>query len=277
MGVDVAGAGVAGERGAPGGRVGPVGDDVGGEAVAGEEPDGDGGAGPEGGVDAAASGVEAGAEAGGVGGEDGAAGVAGLGGGVGVAVRGVGGAGHGGVLDGAAGGGVEGHGVCGGAVDAFDDVDFAHGWPVGPHEPEGGPDAADAAGHVGDIGQEEALVVGFLAGDADALAAGVGGGVVVDAHVCGVAVVADGAYHLVLHCGCVVDVLHESSGGIGFREGGEGVKEVVPFVVIGESIAGYAHPEEGRKGEEAGESVRIHVGTARRSFSCGKCRPWWFV
>ena len=109
---------------------------------------------------------------------------------------------------------MQGHGVGLGAVDAFDDVDLAHGRPVGPHEPEGGPDAADAAGHVRNVGQEEALVVGLFARDADALAAGVGRGVVVDAHVSGVAVVADGTNHFVFHGGGVVDVLHEAGGGI---------------------------------------------------------------
>lgn len=185
-------------------------DDVGGDVLAGEEPDGDGGGVPLGRVDAAADAVEAGAEVGRVGREDAAAGVDLLAGGVGVAVGGVDGAGHARLLDGAAAGGVEGHGVGLGAVDAFDDVDFAIRGPIGSDEPEGGPDATDAAWHVCDICQKEPLVVGFFAGDADALAAGFRGGVVVDAHVSGVAVVADSTYHLVLHCGCVVDVLHEA-------------------------------------------------------------------
>ncbi len=256
--IDVAVAGVVREGGAPGARVRGAGRDIGGDVLPREEPDGDGGGGPGGRVDAAADGVEVGAEGLGVGGEDAAAGVFGLGGGVGVAVCGVGGAGHGGVFDGAAGGGVEGHGVGGGAVDAFDYVDFAHCGPVGSDEPESGPDAADAAGHVGDVGEEEAFVVGFFAGDADALAAGVGCGVVVDAHVGGVAVVADGSDHFVLHCGGVVDILHEAGRGVGLGEGRKGVEEVVALVGIGEDIAGYAHAEDGGKGEEAGEAVGIH-------------------
>lgn len=173
MAVDVAPAGVAGERRAPRARVGAAGRHVRGDGAAREEPDGDGGAGPFGGVDAAADGVEAGAEVGGRGGEDGAAGVLGLRGRVGVAVGRVGRAGHAGLLDRAVARGVQGHGVGGGGVDAFDDVDFAHRGPVGADEPEGGPDATDAAGHVGDVGQEQAFVEGFLGGDADALAASV--------------------------------------------------------------------------------------------------------
>ena len=150
---------------------------------------------------------------------------------------------------------MEGHGVGLSAIDAFDDVDFAIRGPIGSDEPEGGPDATDTARHMRDICQEQALVVGFFTGDTDTLAAGFGGGVVVDTHVSGVAVVADGTYHLVLHCGCVVEILHEAGGRIWFRERREGVEEIVAFVGIGEDIAGYAHAEEGCEGEKAAESM----------------------
>ena len=50
--------------------------------------------------------------------------------------------------------GVQGHGVAGHGVDAFDDVDFARRRPVGAEEPEGGPYPADAAWHVLDVGYE---------------------------------------------------------------------------------------------------------------------------
>jgi hypothetical protein len=49
----------------------------------------------------------------------------------------------------------DGVGVC--AVDSFDDVDFAGGGPVGTEHPEGGPGAADAAGHVLDVCYEDTL------------------------------------------------------------------------------------------------------------------------
>lgn len=188
--------------------------DVGGDVLTGEEPDGNCGGVPFCRVDAAADVVETGAEVGLVGREDAAAGVDLLAGGVGVAICRVDGARHARLLDGAAARGVEGHRIGLGAVDAFDDVDFAIRGPVGSHEPEGGPDATDTTWHMRDICQEQPLIVGFFTGDTDALAAGVGGGVVVDAHVSGVAVVADGTYHLVLHCGCVVDILHEAGGRI---------------------------------------------------------------
>lgn len=148
-------AGVVRERGAPCGRAGHgVADEVGGDVLAGEEPDGDGGGVPLGRVDAAADVVEAGAEVGRVGREDAAARVDLLAGGVGVAVGGVDGAGHARLWDGAAAGGMEGHGVGLSTVDAFDDVDFAIRGPVGSNEPESGPDATDAAWHMRDICQK---------------------------------------------------------------------------------------------------------------------------
>lgn len=123
-----------------------------------------------------------------------------------------------------------------------------------------------------DVCYEETLVVGFLACDTDALAARIGSGVVVHAHVGRVAVVADGAYHLVLHCRCIVDVLHEAGGGVWFRKGREGVEEIIAFVVIGQDIAGYAQAEEGGEGEDAGECVGMHFGVARKTFDCGNVR-----
>ena len=240
--------------------------------MAGVEPDGDSRGGPLGSIDATANSIEAGAEILSVVRENGAACVFALGGSVGVTVGGVGGTGHAGLSDGAVGRGMEGHGVSLGAVDSFDDVDFARSRPIGADEPKGGPDAADAAGHVGDVGEEEATVEGFFAGDADALAARVGGGIVVDAHVSGVAVVAHGADHLFLHSGGVVDVFDEAGRGVGFGKGGEGVEEVGAFVGVGEDIACYAHAEEGCESQEAGEAVEIHVGFGRVSFDCGRSK-----
>lgn len=51
-------------------------------------------------------------------------------------------------------------------VHAFDDVDFPARWPVGTKEPEGRPHAANPAGHVCYVGDEEAVGVGLLAGHA---------------------------------------------------------------------------------------------------------------
>lgn len=52
------------------------------------------------------------------------------------------------------------HLVGGLQVDAFDDIDFAAGGPVGTDKPESRPGTA-ADGHVCDIGYEEPFVVGF--------------------------------------------------------------------------------------------------------------------
>lgn len=47
-------------------------------------------------------------------------------------------------------------------VNAFDDVYFARAWPVGANHPEGGPGSADAAWHVSNVGDEEAVGEGLL-------------------------------------------------------------------------------------------------------------------
>ena len=75
-------------------------------------------------------------------------------------------------LDPAARVGVQRHAVVGRVVDALEDVDLAVLRPgAGAEHPEGGPDAADAAGHVRDVGDDEAFVVGFSAGEPDGGAA----------------------------------------------------------------------------------------------------------
>lgn len=78
---------------------------------------------------------------------------------------------------------MEGHGVAvGGFVVGFQHVDFAVFGPVGwVGEPEGGPGGA-SVGRVGDVEDEEPVVVGFLGGDAHGFpAAGLVGGAGVDA------------------------------------------------------------------------------------------------
>lgn len=52
-------------------------------------------------------------------------------------------------------------------VDAFDDVYLARAWPVGANHPEGGPGSADAAWHVTNISDEEAVVERLLRCHAD--------------------------------------------------------------------------------------------------------------
>ena len=92
------------------------------------------------------------------------------------------------LLDAAARVGVQRHAVVGRVVDALEDVDLAVLRPrAGAEHPEGGPDAADTAGHVCDVGDDEAFVVGFFAGESDGGAAVKGGfGRRVDANVDGV-------------------------------------------------------------------------------------------
>jgi len=71
-----------------------------------------------------------------------------------------------------------------GEVDAFYNVDFSRVRPIRPKEPEGGPDTTDTARHVGDVGDKEAMRVGFVGGDTDGSAARGGiDGARVDAHV----------------------------------------------------------------------------------------------
>lgn len=175
------GAGVERHDGqAPARGVGPAGGDVGGHGAAREEPHVDARFLPLHGVDAAAAGVEAGSEGAGAGGAHGAA--QGAAEGVAVVAEAGGGALGAAGVDGAAGAGVQGHGVCGLLVGALEDVDLARVGPVGAEHPEGGPGAAGRGGHVRDVGDEEAVRVGGLGGEAHrgpALGGDVG---VVDVH-----------------------------------------------------------------------------------------------
>ena len=71
--------------------------------------------------------------------------------------------------EGAAVGGVHGHDVAGLVVDAFEDVDLTVGGPCGGAEhPERGPDAAGVTGHVGEVEDDEGVLVGLGGGNADA-------------------------------------------------------------------------------------------------------------
>lgn len=79
------------------------------------------------------------------------------------------------------------HLVVGVHVDAFDDIDFAAGWPVEVDKPECGPQAAGVARHVDEVGDEEAAVICWIANQFDVVAScdavGVEHGGVVDADV----------------------------------------------------------------------------------------------
>lgn len=229
---------------APRGWVGVLGYDVLRDFRAGEEPDFDGLGGPLGGVDAAAVGVEASAKASPVGGGDAAASVLGLFGVFDVAVCCGRCARKAGVLDCAAGVGVQGHAIIWSGVDALDDVDFA---ALGPgllaEEPHCGPCAA-SEGDVEDIGDEEAAVVGFCGLKADAssaeVCAGVEGGVDVNADVDGVVFAGDGADEVLGGGSVEVDVFDETVCRVLVGEEVEFGEEIVAGVVVREGIAGYA-------------------------------------
>lgn len=140
-----------------------------------------------------------------------------------------------GVVEGAAGSGpIVGHGAAAGcvesdgvgslAIDTFDDVDFAAAGPVRSECPEGGPDAAGAAGHVLDVGDEEALGVGLVAVHAGGgtTAAWVHG-CVVDAEInCAICIASEG-------CGVGdlrVGIADEAMCGVTLVEEAEGVEEI---------------------------------------------------
>ena len=223
--------------GAPFRRIGIVGSDVGGDFRAGEEINGDGLGGPFGDVDAAADGVEAGAVGSGIVAHVRAPGVLFLSRSVAVAIRCVGSREGTLVPDGAAGVGVQGHLIRLLRVDALDDVDLARLRPggSGAEQPEGGPGAA-GDGHVCDVGDEEALVEGFVGADADAAAAAGALVLVVDAEVAGVAEVGNAADEAGALGGVVAGVGDEAVGGVGVGEGGEVAEEGVFLVVVGEGV-----------------------------------------
>lgn len=213
---------------------------IGRDAAARPEPDADGLGRPFGGVDATVPGVEGGAKSVGTMARDGAPRVLRLPWRIAVAIRGAGRTGEARFGDRTARAGVEGHLVGRLCVDAFDDVDFAVRGPVGPDEPEGRPGATDAAGHVCDVGDEEAVVEGFLGSDADARPAGGGLGGGVNGHVGCIVGAAGGSYQFTGGGCLVIDVFDEALSRICVCEGGEVAEEGVFGVVIGENIAGYA-------------------------------------
>ena len=153
---------------APGAWIGSASYDVRGDGAAREEPDTDSRGVPFRSVDASARCVEARSIAGGILASDSAACVLGLVGSVAIAVGGVGDTREAGFLDRAPRACVQRHLIRSLCVYAFNDVNLAICRPVGADEPEGGPDAAEAAGHVRDVGDKEAVVEGFLGGEAHA-------------------------------------------------------------------------------------------------------------
>lgn len=165
---------------------------------------------------------------------------------------------------------MQGHLVGRLVVDAFDDVDLAVLGPVRAQHPEGGPATADAAGHVGQVEDDQTVSVGVCAFQADGLAAGFAGGVgVVDADVDAVA--AGGVDQTAAGGGVAVDVADVAIGWVGvlwmlvtlltccvdwtYREEVELVKERVRgAVVVFQCISSRA--ELGQKTQARNESTK---------------------
>lgn len=212
--VDVAGAGEFGSGCTPGAWVGASRGNILGHRAGREEPGRDGRASPFSCVDTAASVVESASEGLGVGAHDCAACVGGLAICVDVAVICVEFAAETGVLNSASIAGVQGHLVSGLVVDAFDDINFTIGGPVGAKHPECRPGAAHATRHVGKIEDDKAVLVCFGAFEADTLPARLAGGVgVVHADVNSIA--GGGVDQTVALGDIAIDIVHVAVGGIG--------------------------------------------------------------
>lgn len=122
-------------------------------------------------------------------------------------------------------------------IDPLQDINLpVRGPRPGAEHPECGPHAADAAWHVRDVGDEEALVVGFLAGDADGGAARGGLGGAVDADVDGVGGLRGGADEFEGGGGGLRVVFYEAGGWVGVGEEIEGGEEVAGGIGVEETV-----------------------------------------
>lgn len=151
------------------------------------------------------------------------------------------------------------HAIIARIVDALQDIDLPirRPRPAAEH-PERRPDTADPPRHVCDVGDEEAFVVGFLAGDADGGAAGGGFGGAVDADVDGVGGLGGGADEFEGGGGGLGVVFYEAGGWVGVGEEVEGGEEVAGGVGVEEGVGARPACEEEEEGSEGGGGV--HVG-----------------
>lgn len=111
---------------------------------------------------------------------------------------------------------MQGHLVGGILVDTLNDINFAIVRPVGAEHPECGPSSAGASGHVCQVQDHQALGVGVLAGQTDAVATVTASDIaVVYTDVDGATV---GTDQTVGRGGGVIDIVHVAVGGVGFLE-----------------------------------------------------------
>lgn len=151
------------------------------------------------------------------------------------------------------------HAIVARIVDTLQDINLPIRRPRAAAEhPERRPDAADAPRHVRDVGDEEAFVVGFLAGDADGGAAGGGFGGAVDADVDGVGGLGGGADEFEGGGGGLRVVFYEAGGWVGVGEEVEGGEEVAGGVGVEEGVGARPACEEEEEGSEGGGGV--HAG-----------------
>ena len=152
---------------------------------------------------------------------------------------------------------MEGHGIVVLLIDTLDDVDFAVFRPIGADEPEGWPHAADAAWHVGDVGDEETFVPGLFRLDAEGRTAGLGVGDDV----------------------CVVDAEEDGGGVAGVGHHGEfGGGRVEAGLEFDVAVCGVGVGEEVELGEEVGGwhvvCEGVGVGGGGEEGGCDQRESW---
>lgn len=134
-------------------------------------------------------------------------------------------------VDGAAGVGVKGHGVCTLFVDALEDIDFAVFGPFGADEPESRPDTADSSRHMDYVCHEQAVIEGFFGREACAWAAGREFLLAIDAKVGGIAHIWVYADEVLCYGGVDIGVFNEALGRVLVGEEVKGAKKVFSEVV----------------------------------------------
>ena len=125
---------------------------------------------------------------------------------------------------------MKGHDVLCVRVDAFDDIDLAIRRPVRSYCPECRPCTTDPTWHMSKIEDDQPMIVGILAGEADTTSTrsrrDIGE---VDAHVCCTVVCVDEAGSLST---CLIDVVDISLGRIRTGEEVKVVEEVIDVVIM---------------------------------------------